>query len=52
MSNLESGYKTEDEIDLFDLIDDIKSKWYWLVGTGWLVVVGTGGWWWLVAVEL
>ncbi|WP_276668927.1 Wzz/FepE/Etk N-terminal domain-containing protein [Thalassolituus oleivorans] len=33
MSNLESGYKAEDEIDLFDLIDDIKDKWYWLVGT-------------------
>lgn len=23
--------KIEDEIDLFDLLDDIKSKWYWLV---------------------
>jgi len=22
-----------DEIDLFDLIDDIKAKWYWLIGT-------------------
>jgi len=22
-----------DEIDLFDLIDDIKDKWYWLIGT-------------------
>jgi chain length determinant protein (polysaccharide antigen chain regulator) len=39
MSNLESGYKTEDEIDLFDLIDDIKSKWYWLVGTAFVGVV-------------
>ncbi|MAY13913.1 MAG: hypothetical protein CMI06_01100 [Oceanospirillaceae bacterium] len=24
---------SSDEIDLFDLIDDIKEKWYWLVGT-------------------
>ena len=39
MSNLESGYKAEDEIDLFDLIDDIKSKWYWLVGTAFVGVV-------------
>ena len=26
----------DDEIDLFDLVDDIRDKWYWLVG--WLVV--------------
>ena len=39
MSNLESGYKAEDEIDLFDLIDDINSKWYWLVGTAFAGVV-------------
>jgi chain length determinant protein (polysaccharide antigen chain regulator) len=23
----------DDEIDLFDLIDDIKDKWYWMLGT-------------------
>ncbi|HCG79473.1 MAG TPA: hypothetical protein DE015_09735 [Oceanospirillales bacterium] len=23
----------EDEIDLFDLVDDIRDKWYWLVGS-------------------
>lgn len=25
-------HRQEDEIDLFDLIDDIRDKWYWLVG--------------------
>tara|TARA_B110000008_G_scaffold239064_1_gene245616 strand:- start:398 stop:1555 length:1158 start_codon:yes stop_codon:yes gene_type:complete len=28
--------RQDDEIDLFDLVDDIRDKWYWLVG--WLVV--------------
>lgn len=28
-----------DEIDLFDLIDDLKDKWYWIAGTVALVVV-------------
>ncbi len=31
-----------DEIDLFDLIDDIKEKWYWLIGTGLVSVVLAG----------
>lgn len=31
-------HRQEDEIDLFDLIDDIRDKWYWLVGC--LVVGG------------
>ena len=31
-----------DEIDLFDLIDDIKDKWYWLVGTVLVTVVLAG----------
>lgn len=25
-------HRQEDEIDLFDLVDDIRDKWYWLVG--------------------
>lgn len=28
-----------DEIDLFELFDDIKDKWYWLVGTGFVCVL-------------
>ncbi|MBE0483827.1 MAG: LPS O-antigen chain length determinant protein WzzB [Bacterioplanes sp.] len=31
-----SGYS--DEIDLFDLFDDIKQKWYWLIGSGFVCV--------------
>lgn len=33
MSMETSHTVSHDEIDLFDLIDDIKDKWYWLVGT-------------------
>lgn len=29
----------DDEIDLFDLIDDIKNQWKWLIGTGVVCVV-------------
>ena len=28
-----------DEIDLFDLVDDIKEQWLWLVGTGTVCVM-------------
>lgn len=28
-----------DEIDLFDLLEDIKDKWYWLIGTGFICVL-------------
>jgi len=31
---MDSAYSvSSDEVDLFDLIDDIKERWYWLVGT-------------------
>tara|TARA_B100001109_G_scaffold167044_1_gene136098 strand:+ start:53536 stop:54606 length:1071 start_codon:yes stop_codon:yes gene_type:complete len=29
----EPDVRDSDEIDLFDLIDDIKAKWYWVIGT-------------------
>ena len=32
MADVDIHQRYEDEIDLFDLIDDIKDKWYWLVG--------------------
>ena len=32
VNHMQQNYMA-DEIDLFDLIDDIKEKWYWLVGT-------------------
>lgn len=35
----EHYYPADDEIDLFDLVDDIKEKWKWLVGTGSVCVI-------------
>ncbi|WP_430462906.1 Wzz/FepE/Etk N-terminal domain-containing protein [Thalassolituus sp. LLYu03] len=33
METVQSVVNPADEIDLFDLVDDIKDKWYWLAGT-------------------
>lgn len=32
------NHRQDDEIDLFDLVDDIRDKWYWLIGC---LVVGS-----------
>lgn len=32
----------DDEIDLFDLLDDIKQKWYWLIGAGFICTLLAG----------
>jgi len=37
MSEVSQNPHHEDEIDLFDLVDDVRDKWYWLVGS---VLVG------------
>jgi len=33
MSEVSQNPHHEDEIDLFDLVDDVRDKWYWLVGS-------------------
>lgn len=33
MESVNNNFEREDEIDLFDLVDDLKEKWYWIVGT-------------------
>lgn len=32
MESVNNNFEREDEIDLFDLVDDLKEKWYWIVG--------------------
>jgi len=39
MAEMPVKQNTDDEIDLFDLVDDVVDKWYWLVGTLFLGVV-------------